>query len=255
MSIITKHTVGGLSINRRAQKCDVNIAVEVTYFLDQKIEINCQFPFDGNAYYYQFIYTQEYLERFNTTLERPFSILHNTRYVHDSESDVCCKLKDVFYQLGSSKLTGGLQSVFFESQALMILLQTHLNCAEDADTTPCFNCKFLNIPSEKQKIMQARVLVMINLSDPPTIPALARMVHINECYLKKGFKEMFGTSVFDFVQQERIIKAKQLLRKNQYAIQDIALELGYSNASNFTNAFKKITSKSPSDWIKGNQVD
>jgi len=97
--------------------------------------------------------------------------------------------------------------------------------------------------------------VMINLPDPPTIPSLARMVHINECYLKKGFKEMFGTSVFDFVQQERIIKAKQLLRKNQHAIQDIALELGYSNASNFTNAFKKITSKSPSDWIKGNQVD
>jgi AraC-like DNA-binding protein len=98
--------------------------------------------------------------------------------------------------------------------------------------------------------MQARVILMINLSEPPTIPQLARAVHINDCYLKKGFKEMFGCAIFDFIQQEKIKKAKQLLRQNAHSIQHIALELGYSNTSNFTNAFKKMTSLAPSEWQK-----
>jgi AraC-like DNA-binding protein len=34
------------------------------------------------------------------------------------------------------------------------------------------------------------------------------MVHINEQKLKNGFKELFGTTVFGFVRQQRLEKAK-----------------------------------------------
>jgi AraC family transcriptional regulator len=98
--------------------------------------------------------------------------------------------------------------------------------------------------------MQARVLAMIHLSEPLSIPALARAVHINECYLKKGFKELFGTSIYDFIQQERVRKAKHFLSSSRISVQQIALELGYSNTSNFTNAFKKLTGLSPTEWQK-----
>jgi AraC-like DNA-binding protein len=61
---------------------------------------------------------------------------------------------------------------------------------------------------------------------------------------------MYGTSIFDFVQQQRVHKAKQILKSNKLSIQQLAHELGYSNTSNFTNAFKKMTGKAPSEWMK-----
>ncbi|MBL7753363.1 MAG: helix-turn-helix transcriptional regulator, partial [Chitinophagaceae bacterium] len=66
----------------------------------------------------------------------------------------------------------------------------------------------------------------------------------------KGFRELFGSSVYDFVQQERIRKAKLFLQEGRYSIQEIALELGFSNTSNFTNAFKRLTGQAPSSWQK-----
>jgi AraC-like DNA-binding protein len=40
------------------------------------------------------------------------------------------------------------------------------------------------------------------------------------------------------------------LSGSRISVQQIALELGYSNTSNFTNAFKKLTGLSPTEWQK-----
>lgn len=241
--------VQGLRVEHIRLNQAVDTSVETRYYIQQQMEIVCRFSIGSSHHEFRFYYAPEFLERFSHVDEKPFSMFQALQNVFDEQSTVCCELKDVFYQLGTSTLQGVKQRIFLESQALLILLHTHSAC-ESSEDSPCFRCKFLNIPSEKQKIMQARVILMINLAEPPTIPQLARAVHINDCYLKKGFKEMYGVSVFDFVQQERIQKAKQLLQASTHSIQHIALELGYSNPSNFTNAFKKVSGKAPSEWLK-----
>lgn len=228
--------------------------VEISYFLDHSIEIHCIFSFNSHSFHFRFYYPASFLNKFQHNFERPFSLAKQMHIKHGMNSEVCCSLKDIFYQLATNNFKGVYQKLFWESQALMILLHSHKACERNTEEETCFNCKFLNIPSEKQKIMQARVILMINLSEPPTIPQLARTVHINECYLKKGFKEMYQMSIYDFVQQERITKAKQMLRQNFHSIQDIALELGYSNNSNFTNAFKKWTGFAPSEWAREHSI-
>lgn len=245
----TEYIVDGLQVVSHSFKEKVDTSVEVNYFFQDRIEIVCHFNDEKKSYAFQFIYNYAYLQRFESAFQKPFSLLKSKSVLHNEMSVVCCKLKDVFQQLAINNHRGVFNTIFIESQALLVLLHTHNTCDEEIDT-PCYNCKFLNIPTEKQKIMQARVILMINLSEPPTIPQLARAVHINDCYLKKGFKEMFGCAIFDFIQQEKIKKAKQLLRQNAHSIQHIALELGYSNTSNFTNAFKKMTSLAPSEWQK-----
>jgi len=115
-----------------------------------------------------------------------------------------------------------------------------------SDLKGCESCKFLKNPYERDKISQARKFLSDNLQNPPTIPVLAKMVGINECYLKKGFKDMYETTISGFIQEQRIQKAKLLLSTTQQSITEIAEEVGFSNSSNFTNAFKNFTGVLPS---------
>ena len=59
---------------------------------------------------------------------------------------------------------------------------------------------------------------------------------MNECYLKKGFKEVFGTTIFDFYQQQRMEHAKYLLYEKSLSVTDVSALLGYSSISHFSAA-------------------
>lgn len=224
--------------------------VDIVYFLDGSLEIQSTMYLSRlhRAFTVYLFFPPSYLKRF------PDLNLIQSLGLHDgpwqADEEVCCRMEPILTQLVELELEKrSLRSLYQEGCSLQLLylcLEKHTERQE----TPCFNCRFLNIPSEKQKIMQARVLLMINLSEPLSIPELARAVLINECYLKKGFRELFGSSVYDFVQQERIRKAKLFLQEGRYSIQEIALELGFSNTSNFTNAFKRLTGQPPTSWQK-----
>jgi two-component system response regulator YesN len=48
--------------------------------------------------------------------------------------------------------------------------------------------------------------------------------------------------------------AKELLRKTEMTVKDIALEVGYSNFSHFSKTFKKSTNMNPKDFRQYKQV-
>ncbi len=54
-----------------------------------------------------------------------------------------------------------------------------------------FQCKFLSNEMDRDKIVRAREILLQHIGEPITIKELSRKVAINECYLKKGFKELF----------------------------------------------------------------
>ena len=74
-------------------------------------------------------------------------------------------------------------------------------------------------------------------------------VAINECYLKKGFKEMFGTTIFDFYQNQRMEHARYLLYEKGLSVSEVSLLLGYSSISHFSTAFKKHTGLKPCELL------
>ena len=78
---------------------------------------------------------------------------------------------------------------------------------------------------------------------------LSRKVAINECYLKKGFKEMYGTTIFDFFQSQRMEHAKYLLYEKGLTVTDVSASLGYSSISHFSTAFKKHTGIKPCELL------
>ncbi|MCL8001079.1 AraC family transcriptional regulator, partial [Brucella sp. 21LCYQ03] len=74
----------------------------------------------------------------------------------------------------------------------------------------------------RDKIVHAKDIVDKNLHNPMGLIALSKMVGTNEYYLKKGFKELFGTSVFHYITSHRMEHAKQLLLREGCNVNETA---------------------------------
>ena len=116
----------------------------------------------------------------------------------------------------------------------------------------CFQnvvCKFLANQVDNDKIYKARDLLLQNLGTPITIKELSRKVAMNECYLKKGFKQVMGSTIFEFFQHERMKYARTLLSDKGLNVTEVADLLGYSSISHFSTAFKKHTGIKPCELL------
>lgn len=125
---------------------------------------------------------------------------------------------------------------------LRISLDAFLN-TDEACKLPA--CSFLSNTKERDKVMHAWQIIMDHLDSPKTIRELSRMVGMNECYLKKGFKATFGKTIHEFQRYERIEKAKELLREGTYTVNEVAFKMGFGSASHFSSSFKKVAGINP----------
>ncbi len=79
----------------------------------------------------------------------------------------------------------------------------------------------------------------------------ANKVHLSSSYLSKFFKEITGENYSDFVLRIKMEEAKKMLMDIDYCVYEVSEMLGYSNAKNFSRAFKSYTGKTPSEYRKG----
>jgi AraC family transcriptional regulator len=161
---------------------------------------------------------------------------------------ICGKTRMVLEALLNNSYTGSLENIFINAQMQMLLLYS-LDCMLGEKEVESFNCKFLANEADRDKISKARELLLQHIGEPITIKELSRKVAINECYLKKGFKEMFGTTIFDFYQSQRMEHAKYLLYEKGLNVTEVSLMLGYSSISHFSTAFKKHTGLKPCELL------
>ena len=120
---------------------------------------------------------------------------------------LCGRTRLVLEGLLNHSYTDSLQNIYINAQSQMPLLYS-LECMVGDKEIENFSCKFLANEADREKIIKAREILLANIGDPVTIKELSRKVAINECYLKKGFKEMFGTTIFDFYQGQRMEHAE-----------------------------------------------
>lgn len=114
---------------------------------------------------------------------------------------------------------------------LMVLIAHPINIPKGKDVD-------LN-DDELEKMYKAKNIITKNLAESCSIISLAQQVGTNECYLKKNFKKAFGDTVYQYLLQERMERAKELLLNTDKKIATIAKEIGYKNASHFSVAYKK----------------
>ncbi|PSL45679.1 AraC-like DNA-binding protein [Chitinophaga niastensis] len=131
--------------------------------------------------------------------------------------------------------TGVIKDIYLENKAheLLLLALEKLTWREDMHNDMELR------PDDIERLQEARNLLLQNMDNPCSLRELAHKVFINEFKLKKGFKQLFGATVFDFLLNARMEKAYLLLTETDMLIKEITMITGYKNVSNFTAAFKK----------------
>ena len=84
-----------------------------------------------------------------------------------------------------------------------------------------------------------------HLASPPAPGVLANLVGTNERRLGQAFHAQFGLPVFDWLREERMRQACQLLTATDTAVGSIGDYLGFSTPANFAKAFRERFGMSP----------
>ena len=89
-------------------------------------------------------------------------------------------------------------------------------------------------------------------SDMISVPrSLLMVLFVSQQYLSRVFTEFMNCSVYEYLTNYRINKAKELLLINRRRkVQDIASDVGYSDASHFIVMFRKLTGMTPAQFRK-----
>lgn len=131
---------------------------------------------------------------------------------------------------------------------MMMLIERFFTSLFEKMRNPAFR-----LPLAKEDVARVmhieRLLTKNILQPPPSIQQLAKIAAISESKLKKDFKTMYGLPIYEYYQKARMHAAQDKLLTGKYAVKEVAMELGYSNLSNFTIAFKKEFGMLPSQLL------
>lgn len=101
---------------------------------------------------------------------------------------------------------------------------------------------------EDDPIMQTAKKFIQGRLESVTLESLANYLHLSPAYLSRVFKENTGMNFSEYCQSERMNLAKLLLNDPRNQIQEIALQTGYSNSTNFSRAFRVHFNISPTEY-------
>lgn len=194
---------------------------------------DCFFDFTNSINKIEIKIAIAYFEKYN----KPFDITIE-------KQPICCNTQSKLFELIHCNLTGIERNLYLESIIIYLLYQVQKN--NFIFQLNCDTCSFLNKPIEKEKIQKAKEYILKNLDQNITIPQIAQYVGTNQCYLKKGFKEVFNQTIFEFLQENRMEKAKHLLVNSNKSVLDICYTVGYSSLSSFSQSYKNYFGISPS---------
>ena len=97
-------------------------------------------------------------------------------------------------------------------------------------------------------IRRCKQYIKRHLAEPLTLKVLSAYLCISPNYLCTTFRQNTGMSLKQYILHERMEWASYLLLSEDSPIHDIALRVGYANASYFARVFKKKYKMSPREW-------
>lgn len=114
-------------------------------------------------------------------------------------------------------------------------------------------CAVTDRPSEHYSERQvrcleaARALLARQLTPAPTLAKVARSVGMGQKALTRGFKALYGETIFEFSVRCRLEHALMLLRDRHWSVDRVSEAVGYSHPTSFAAAFKRYFDMRPVD--------
>lgn len=194
-------------------------------------------------------FTEEYLENlFYPNLKNTIPLLadaisNRMPYVMwEKSKSISPKLNFLIEDILKCSYSGNIKKAFLESKVVEILsyLFTIIN---EEENTP------LNVElsaCDYIKILEVENILKTRFKEKHSLASIATEVGLNNFKIKKYFKMVFNTTVFNYLTLVRMEYAKQLILEKDMPICVVSEELGYKNPHHFTVAFKKTFGYLPS---------
>lgn len=164
-----------------------------------------------------------------------------------NNSTISLQMRNILKEIvnPSQELSGVLRKVFIETHINDLILSVILHKKEISEQTQASSTLS---EFDINKIYKAREIILEKIDEPCSLIELARLSGINDFKLKKGFKDVFGTTVFKYLFEVRMERSKTLILEGKFTISEIAFMIGYKNPAHFTAAFKRKFGRLPSDF-------
>lgn len=145
------------------------------------------------------------------------------------------EIGNAFLQVFNCSLPKKSKILFFESKVMEIFSKIISYEILGTDLTEQISLSEFEI----NQIKKVPEILMTNLYELPTVSTLSKQLAINRNKLAKGFKMIYGDTIFRYHRKMCLQRAATLLLDTDKSINEIALDVGYSNPSNFCYAFKR----------------
>ena len=104
--------------------------------------------------------------------------------------------------------------------------------------------------ADKEKIRQARDILIEDLENTPSLQELAKSVGLTHTRLNRGFRKIYGLTVFNYLRAYRLKYARMLLQEEDMNVAEVAYTSGFSSPSHFATDFFRCYGVQPKLYRK-----
>ena len=144
-----------------------------------------------------------------------------------------------------SQYRGGLGYLYLDGK-LLELLSIYLGEVLELDILMGKNISMSR--TERTAIMEAKRIIDSQLAFAPSCEELSQQVHLSLTKLTRGFSSFYGMPIHQYIIEQRLIQAAQLLLDGDRNVGEVATIVGYGKPSNFAAAFKKKYGVAPKNY-------
>jgi len=154
------------------------------------------------------------------------------------------KMFGVVHDILNCSLSGNLYKIVIEAKVLeLVALQLdQLVKRDQASTDQKINSK------DQDAFYALRDFLHQSFTGDHSLRTLSKTFGLNEFKLKKGFKEIFGTTVFDYLHDLKMEHARRLLQDAGAYVNEVSSQVGYKNPNHFSTAFKRKFGINPTQY-------
>ena len=98
------------------------------------------------------------------------------------------------------------------------------------------------------KLRRVKEFINAKLEDELSLSDIAAVADLSQYHFARAFRKSTGQTPQQYLMQQRIERAKDLLARNDLPIVEISLRTGFKNQSHFTTLFRKFTKFTPKMW-------
>lgn len=97
-------------------------------------------------------------------------------------------------------------------------------------------------------VQQVHAYMLEHLAEHLTISRLAQQFHISPTSLKSCFRQLYGQPLHQYLQQQRLQRAAELLLSSSLSVMQVSVAVGYGSVSQFGVAFRRLYHLPPSRY-------